>query len=366
MMSQMKRFRFLLLCVFCSFSVGALATSVIVQPAKLQELKWGAVYHSHVSAYFESTLNFQAAGEITHLYGDAGDTVKQGDKLAQIDTLELRLKLKEAQMNVSSDKSKYKLDQSRYLSYKHLHGKSHVSRLTLQERYNNYIKSKNAYIKASVMLKVAETKLKKATLRAPFDVLIEKRFIQQGGVVSVGANAFKVYRLHPLEVEITLPEQQLHLTRVGDKAKVSIKSLHLFVKGVVYSVGSKPLYASSYPVVVRLQRPDVRVKPGMQAGVRLALLKPTKRVVLPLRALVAGDLDNSLKKAPSLALGKAAVFVYNPATKKVYKRAIVVDRIRHRLVVLRSGIKVGQQIAVSHVDQLKNGQTIQLMQSKEL
>ena len=276
----------LLFCIANCLAADKTILTVSVKSATLHKHVWGDVHQSHVSANLESVLNYQVSGEVTDVYADSGQSLRQGQKLAQIDTLELSLLLKEAEMNLASAKSKYELDKMRYMSYKKLYKQKHASKIELQRRHHDFVTSKSAYIKSAVMVKVASSDLKDATLRAPFDLRIHKRYIQKGQVVAKGEKAFDVYCLSPLEVEITVPESGLSNVHVGDLAKVYVKSLKLNVKAAVDSVGHKSLYASSYPVILSLKKPSSRIKPGMQVEVRLAVKQSEPLVSVPLNALV--------------------------------------------------------------------------------
>ena len=71
--------------------VSAVAMQVKVQLVKAESTDWGRVYQSHVSAFVESRLSFQVSGEVTRIYADGGQLLKKGEKMAQIDPLELNL-----------------------------------------------------------------------------------------------------------------------------------------------------------------------------------------------------------------------------------------------------------------------------------
>ena len=98
-------------------SCSIMAISVTTIKAKNKLVAFGPVYYSTVAAQNESTIAFQADGEITQVLADEGDNVKKGGKLATLDTLTLTLRLKEAQLNEKKAQSKFDLKLKKYESY---------------------------------------------------------------------------------------------------------------------------------------------------------------------------------------------------------------------------------------------------------
>ncbi len=347
-------------------SSGAImAISVTTVAAKNQLVTLGPVYYSTIAAQNESTIAFQADGEITQVLADEGDNVKKGGKLAALDRLELTLRLKEAQLNKKKSQSNFDLKLKKYQSYLHLSQDNHIGKIELQTQKHALETAKGNLMKDKVMVKVAENKLNKATLIAPFDLHIENRYINKGQLVSIGQKAFKVFQLNPKEVIIHVPENRLILIKKGRAARISIPSLKWHTTGIVSMVGQKPSFAASYPVEIQFtdlthHKLVSEVKSGMQVEVQIALAKPKNQMVVPLSALVAPQLSSVKSQQSENELGQASVFIYHPKTNAVSKKIVAVADIKQGRVFITSGLQQGDLVVNSSVNLLKSGMKVTL------
>ena len=260
---------------------------------------------------------------------------------------------------MSSAISRLKLNRDRYKSNVTLYKSKHISSIELQTQKNKYVEAKNKYLRAYVLLKVAQTNLKRATLRAPYDLTIHERLVHQGQVIRAGQKVYDVFRMKPLEVSISVPEKVMIKLKTTQSARVLIKSLRLMLKAKIDSVGSKPVFANSYPVVLRLIGQGDQVKPGMHAEVQLANIKPVRYFRVPLEALVSPVL-NAEKQVSETGLGAAAVFVYNKKTRRVKKVNVLVGTIENKTAIINRGLSEGDMLVVTNVNHLKSGQTVEL------
>ena len=339
-----------------TFSVCALTVKVI--PAGSKQVKWSVSYQSHVSPYLSASISYRVAGEVKNVFVHVGDRVNAGDKMAQLSLTTLKLKVLEAEANLSQSQAKYKLEQKRYQSHISLHANNHLSDIDMMKIKNDLASAKTSFIKNQVMLKVAKINLGRATLQAPYDLVVDKRLIDHGQTVSKNTKAFDVYALDKLDVQATVSGDAINAMRQGMQADIFVKPLNKHFSGFIRSVGHKPTYASSYPIIVRIAKPSTDIKPGMQVSVRFAAAQPKALVSVPLSALV-GHRDFIEKQGKDInGLGRAAVFVYNPTTQTVNKVKVVVNRIESKTVLLSGGLSVGQKIVVSNIDQLKNNQKV--------
>ena len=77
--------------------------------------------------------------------------------------------------------------------------------------------SRAAYDQANAQLQLAAKALSDATLVAPIDGYVDMRAIEPGETASPGRPVFRIVRLNPVEVNVGVPETDLHLVRVGQR-----------------------------------------------------------------------------------------------------------------------------------------------------
>ncbi len=97
---------------------------------------------------------------------------------------------------------------------------------------NDFEKFKAAYLSAKQQVdqavaneKIAQKHLSDASLYAPTSGFISKRSIEPGQTASPGVTIFEIVQLDPVEINVGVPETDIHLVRIGQKAAVMIPAL---------------------------------------------------------------------------------------------------------------------------------------------
>ena len=75
---------------------------------------------------------------------------------------------------------------------------------------------------ARARLGVAERELADASVKAPFDGRVARRFVSEGEFVKVGAELFELVSYDPLEVEFNLAEIDSGRVRLGQSVEVRV------------------------------------------------------------------------------------------------------------------------------------------------
>ena len=73
---------------------------------------------------------------------------------------------------------------------------------------------------AAARLTQAKIKIGDANVRAPFNGIINKKFIEQGAYVSPGNQLFEIVDVSKLKLAVTVNESQVALLKVGGAVKV--------------------------------------------------------------------------------------------------------------------------------------------------
>ena len=80
-------------------------------------------------------------------------------------------------------------------------------------------------MKRTHALQVAAKALSDATLVAPISGYISKKSIEIGDTASAGRPVFEIVQLDPVEVNVGVPETDVHLVKIGQKASVTLPAL---------------------------------------------------------------------------------------------------------------------------------------------
>ncbi len=140
--------------------------------------------------------------------------------------------------------------------------------------------AKGGLEQAKEALKLADMQLERTVVKAPFDGVILSSNIQVGELAAAGGPVMRIGKLDTLDLVVYLPEDQYGKVKLGDQVAVTVDSFpgHQYTGEVIY-ISDEAEYtprnvqtekgrtASVYAVKIRLDNPDLQLKPGMPADV---------------------------------------------------------------------------------------------------
>ena len=220
------------------------------------------------------TLRPEVAGRINTIAFQEGQPVAKGAMLVRLDPAVPLAEAQQARANLV-------LGQDQMGSRRRLGEEQFHFGQAKDEAENNY-----KVAEASAQL--AEAKLAKMDLRAPFSGIIGLRSVSMGDYVKEGADLVNLESIDPLKVDFRVPEIYMRQVKVGQPLQVQLDALPgRTFEGKVFAVN--PLIdAAGRSVVIRamVRNPDTSLRPGMFARVRLITRDAQDALVLPEQALV--------------------------------------------------------------------------------
>ena len=228
------------------------------------------------------TLRPEVAGRITAIKFQEGQRVTKGATLLRLDASTNEAEVQQARTNLQLAKSKYERAVD-------LSGKNFISGQARDD-------AKGAYELAQSALALAEARIAKTEIKAPFSGVIGLRVVSEGDYVKEGADLVNLEAIDPIKVDFRVPETFLRDMQVGQSVEVTMDAL----PGKTYEgrvVAVNPLIdATGRAIVVRAQvsNRDNSLRPGMFARVTVITRSKREALVVPEEALVPQGSDNYL------------------------------------------------------------------------
>ncbi len=220
------------------------------------------------------TLRPEVAGRIATIGFAEGQRVQKGSVLVRLDPTVNEAEVKQARANMTLAKSKY--DRAVDLA------KSNFISGQARDEAESNMKV------ADAALAVAEAKLAKTEIKAPFSGIIGLRQVSVGDYVKEGADLVNLEAVDPLKVDFRVPEIYLKQVRAGQALEIALDAIPgRTYAGRVFAIN--PLVdAAGRAIVIRAQvsNPDTSLRPGMFARVRLITEERRDALVVPEQALV--------------------------------------------------------------------------------
>ena len=220
------------------------------------------------------TVRPEVAGRISEILFKEGERVPRGATLVRLDPSVNQAEVQQGRANLKLAKSKY--DRAVDLAKSNF-----ISGQARDEAENNLRV-------AEAGLQLAEAKLAKMEIKAPFSGIIGLRVVSIGDYAKEGSDIVNLESIDPLKVDFRVPEIYLKQIQVGQTLNVALDAMPgKTFDGKVFAVN--PLVdAAGRAIVIRavVRNPDTSLRPGMFARVRLFTRDLQDALVIPEQAIV--------------------------------------------------------------------------------
>ncbi|EHK65641.1 efflux RND transporter periplasmic adaptor subunit [Achromobacter arsenitoxydans] len=278
-------------------------------------------------------LRPEVAGRIQAIDFKEGQPVKQGQALIRLDDSVPRAELAQARANLT-------LAQSHYRRAVELQGKGFVSQQARDESAST-LKVQEAAVA------LAQARLDKMTITAPFAGTVGLRSVSVGDYVNQGQDLAPLEAIDPLKVDFRVPEMYLSKVGVGQQLTLRLDALPgQERRGVVYAV-SPLVDAGGRSILLRatVANQDAVLRPGMFARVQL-LFNQDKALVAPEAAL-----------SPS---GETQ-YVYRVENGVAQRREVTIGERREGRVEILTGVAVNDMLVVSGLQRVTDGAPVTIV-----
>lgn len=197
-------------------------------------------------------------------------------------------------------------------------------------------------------LKLAEARLAKMQIVAPFDGVAGIRSVSLGDYVREGTDLVNIEDIHALKVDFRLPERHFAQLKVGQTVEVVADALPgARYAGAIEAINPRiDASGRSLEVRARLTNTDGRLRPGMFARVRVILGERANALLVPEEAIVPLGDD---------------VFVYTVADGKASRVRVKLGVRRESQVELLEGVKAGDQVVTAGMRVQRDGQAVRVV-----
>lgn len=219
------------------------------------------------------TLRSEIAGRIVRIGFEEGQAVASGQLLFALDDSVHRAELDQARAN-------HILARRNFDRANELFGRSLVSQADRDQAAANFEA-------ASATLALAQARLDKTRLLAPFAGVTGLRLVSPGDYVNAGQDLVNLEAMRKVKVDFRVDESALPALRVGQPLEVEVDAYpgERF-GGEVYAIDPRVADATrSIALRAHLPNPDGRLRPGQFARVRLAVAHRDDAIVVPEQAV---------------------------------------------------------------------------------
>ena len=230
----------------------------------------------------EVNVGFKMPGRIAGLHAEEGQRVNRGDRLADLDSAELRSIVEQGRATVRNAEAEYEKARKDYERYRSLSQEGAVTVQQLESARKGYDVAQSQVDQARAALRTAEVRLKDTAADAPVSGIVLSRNVERGETVSAGIAVYSLGDLDNPWVKVYVNETRLGLVKLGQKAQVFTDTYPgKAYEGTVTYIASEAEFTPKnvqtkeervklvFGVKVRMKNENSELKPGMPADVKI-------------------------------------------------------------------------------------------------
>jgi len=292
---------------------------VSAEPTLLGTLVQKVIAQGQVFSYQKADLVSEVSGRLVKLYVHDGQTVKEGDLLAEIDDRSFELTFEETQAKYLSAVADYLVYEQSTASIestveeqearrKEILGKLKSGEIS-QENYRqksflldlqsiksgerrNEVVTARTLDQARIQRDKAQLDWEKCKIKAPFDGVIFDVTVTKGQLISSNTKLFHLMNMEDLVVKAKVLESEIGQIVEGRDAMIEFPALSDLgkIKGVVKAVSP---YVNpddkTIETVLTIESHSKRIRPGMFAEIQLDAARFENQLMVPKTAILPRD-----------------------------------------------------------------------------
>ena len=319
-----------------------------------QESSWQPTVEAlgNLRASQQASLSPQIAGAVTAIHFRSGEKVRAGQALAQINDAPQRAQLAQLQAQVGQLQAQLNLAQITLARDEAQLKVQAISQAVVDTDRAN-VTSVQAQLKAlAEQINAQKAVLAQATVTAPFAGVLGIRQVNLGQYLAPGTAVVTLQALDPMDIDFTVPQNQIDLVHVGMKAELTTNAApgKTFEAKVIAVEPQINTATRNLTVRARIPNPKGELLPGVFATIRLTDGEPRNYITLPNAAVAYNPYGATVflvKDEGKGADGKPKLVAE--------QRFITTGLTRGDQVAVLSGLKAGDTVVTAGQLKLRNG-----------
>lgn len=267
---------------------GPPPASVNVGPVVIQTLQHRVPVIGRLQELRRVTVTAETEGKITRMPVEEGDLVTGGETmLAQIDDVWANLRLDAARAQVAVAEADLKQSQTDLEQLEQLRAAGSARAKEVDDARTLVAGNLARLNAAAAERDRASLETQRAAIMAPFDGAVSRKIAEVGQWLSPGDPVIEMVSTGQIDAVIDVPERYVQRFSLGDPVEVVIEVVDERIVGRVISVRPDASEASrTFPVKIRLDDPDIRLRPGMSVVAHLPITREAEFVTVPRDAVL--------------------------------------------------------------------------------
>ena len=321
-----------------------------VQVQKIEPGIWHQTIRSfgRVEAAEKVTVSAEISGKVIDVLFEEGEQIQAGQKLLSFDVAESRMRLKQAEGNLSGMKAQ--LDEARTMLSRRegLFRQRAIAKEQLESARTNVATLEAQFEQMTVGKNLARHNIRRTQLHSPVSGTVVSKGIEAGEVAMPGQPLAVIHVTDTMRVTTWVSQEEVNTVRTGIACKVTTSGVRGRTwEAHVESVGNEadPI-TGNFPVKLTVNNSDGLLKAGMSAMVTLTGLEMSDAIMIPDAAVV----DRNRKRV-----------VYIVENDRAREIEPVLSASAGAIRNVLHGLSSGDRLIVGGLDDVSNGSAVKII-----
>lgn len=311
----------------------------------------------------QASVKAKVAGEVKQVLVREGEAVKNGQILIKMDDSDYLARVEQSRASLRAAQGQLEIARTTRSNNRALKQQNFISQNALDTAENQYAIAQANVEGAKSALEVAQKALQDTVLRAPQDGLISARSVQPGEKVSPDARLLDVLDPTSLEVELSVPANEVAKISVGQAVQVTVEGLDKPLTAQLARISpATAIGTRSVLAYARLNQVPPSLRAGMFVQAKIVLASSAKVLKIARSALYA---DQTVDGTDNRA---AAYLIEGGKLRKVSLRlgASGEDESGEVVEVLEAGpgVVAGATVIKTNLGNLNSGSSVKIAAAK--
>jgi RND family efflux transporter MFP subunit len=308
--------------------------------AEKRNIDFSVEVSGDVAPAFQLEVKSEVSGKIKAIHVEAGDSVKAGDLLVEIDDRDLLTEKQSVQTEIDGAQLEVEKDRRNFERARELHDAKLISREQYDNLSSEFQMAQNNLVRAQRRLETVEDKLRKTKVTSPMDGRVLTLPVIQGQVViaaasvNSGTTLMTIANLSKLLVETHV--NQVDVARLAENQQVRLKAESIresSMTGRIFFIAPVATVKNNikgFQVQAVIENPSERLRPGMSVTLSVPIARADDAVSVPISAVFKGEGD------------KKVVYVRSGASTE--QREVMVGVTNFDYAEIKNGVQEGETI----------------------
>jgi RND family efflux transporter MFP subunit len=262
-------------------------TAADIAHVQKRELARSIPFSGSLAPLVQTTVKSRVSGEVSKVLVREGESVAQGQLLAQIETADLQSRLDAQVATLEEARAKLDLAQKNRENNKALLNQKFISQNAFDTTHSTYEAAAAAVRSSDAQLRIAKKAMDDATVRAPFAGIVARKMANVGEKVGVDSALFALVDLARMEIEAPAPAAEIPAIKPGQPVSFRVDGFgERAFEGRIERINPTAEPGSrAITLYISVANRDGVLKGGMFAKGQIVLDKTTAAAVIPSSAV---------------------------------------------------------------------------------